>query len=136
MTLSPGTPGDVPLEPVVQLAISEGVRLFDSGAYWHAHEAWERAWRRERAADRHFLKGLIQFAAALHHWHRGARAPVARLLSQAQAHIQTHGGARWPFCINDLVTSLALTARQLQQDAPAPRPLLRPAHRPGQVSPG
>ena len=136
MITSPGTPGEVPLEPAVQLAITDGVRLFDRGAYWHAHEAWERAWRLERGADRHYLKGLIQFAAALHHWHRGARSPAARLLRQAHAHLLTHAGARWPFRSEEVLLSVAASARQLQLGAGAPSPQLHLAHRPAQVIPG
>jgi hypothetical protein len=44
----------------------EGVRLFDAGYYWEAHEAWERLWhsagRKGPVAD--FLKALIKMAAA------------------------------------------------------------------------
>jgi len=129
MTPSPGAPGDGPIEPAVLIAIGEGVRLFDRGEYWHAHEAWERAWRLERGTDRHYLKGLIQFAAALHHWHRGAQPPAARLLAQAQAHIQAHASVRWPFTSSEILQSLVVAARQLQQGAPAPRPQLHGAHR-------
>jgi len=136
MNPSPGQPGDAALDPAVQHAIADGVRLFDSGAYWHAHEAWEQAWRQERGPDRHYLKGLIQFAAALHHWQRGKRAPAARLLSQAHAHIQCHAGARWPFITSQVLHLLALSARQLQQGAATPRAQLHPAHRPMPIGQG
>jgi predicted metal-dependent hydrolase len=131
MIPTPGPPGEAALAPAVQHAIADGVRLFDSGAYWHAHEAWELAWRQERGTDRHYLKGLIQFAAALHHWQRGKHAPAARLLSQAQAHLHSHAGERWPFHTSQVLQQLALAARQLQLGAPAPRAQLHPAHRPG-----
>ena len=69
----------------------EGVRLFNEQQFWHAHEAWEDAWKAERdPALRLFYKGIIQTAAALVHWQRGnprgiqlnwakARAKLARL---------------------------------------------------------
>ena len=48
-------------------AFLSGARLFDAGAYWEAHEAWEAHWRVERdAGERRFLQGLIQIAAGLH----------------------------------------------------------------------
>lgn len=49
-----------------------GVELFNDRSYWHAHEAWEDAWK--AAPDnsaRLFYKGIIQTAAALVHWQRG-----------------------------------------------------------------
>jgi predicted metal-dependent hydrolase len=78
-------------------ALHAGVRLFDAGHYWHAHECWEQAWKADAAADRHFLKGLIQLAAACHHVQRGAHAPALRLAASAHAHLAAHQGPRWPF---------------------------------------
>jgi uncharacterized protein len=49
-----------------------GVRLFNERSYWHAHEAWEDAWKVEAdERTRLFYKGIIQTAAALVHWQRG-----------------------------------------------------------------
>ncbi len=46
---------------------AEGARLFDAGKYFEAHEAWEGRWRRATdEAERRFLQGLIQVAAAFH----------------------------------------------------------------------
>lgn len=68
-----------------------GIQLFNDGSYWHAHEAWEEAWKATSdPALRSFYKGIIQTAAALVHWQRGnprgihlnwrkARAKLARL---------------------------------------------------------
>lgn len=44
-----------------------GVTLFNTGKFWHAHEAWEQVWNRHREEGRIFLQGLIQLAAAYHH---------------------------------------------------------------------
>jgi hypothetical protein len=49
----------------------EGVRLFNAGAFFEAHEAWEDAWRDAAGVDRSFLQGLIQCAVALEHYRRG-----------------------------------------------------------------
>ena len=49
-----------------------GVGLFNDGHFWHAHEAWEDAWKATNDPDlRLFFKGIIQTAAALVHWQRG-----------------------------------------------------------------
>lgn len=54
-----------------EAAYREGVRLFNAGHYWHAHEQWEICWRQSASTDAEFYKGLIQAAAALVHWQRG-----------------------------------------------------------------
>jgi uncharacterized protein len=49
-----------------------GVALFNNGAFWHAHEEWETAWKATDDPElRRFYKGIIQTAAALVHWQRG-----------------------------------------------------------------
>jgi predicted metal-dependent hydrolase len=48
-------------------AFLRGARLFDAGAFFEAHEAWEEHWRVEGdETQRRFLQGLIQIAAAFH----------------------------------------------------------------------
>lgn len=47
----------------------EGVRLFNAGHYWHAHEQWEACWLASSdETDRRFYQALIQCAAALVKW--------------------------------------------------------------------
>jgi len=45
-----------------------GIELFDAGEFWEAHERWETIWQRESRPIRSFYQGLIQIAAAYHHW--------------------------------------------------------------------
>src|SRR5579859_5692735 len=49
----------------------EGIRLFNAGEYWHAHEQWELCWRSSTEPETTFYRGIIQAAAALVHWQRG-----------------------------------------------------------------
>jgi hypothetical protein len=65
-----GPLAEPPRTPARLIAFAEGVARFDAGAYWDAHEAWERAWLDfgngpEDDAEI-VLRGLIQLAAALH----------------------------------------------------------------------
>lgn len=48
----------------------EGVRLFNEGHYWHAHEQWEICWLGSTEPDATFYQGIIQAAAALVHWQK------------------------------------------------------------------
>ena len=52
-------------------AYLEGIRLFNAGHYWHAHEQWEECWLQSAEPDATFYKGIIQAAAALVHWQKG-----------------------------------------------------------------
>ena len=56
----------------------EGIRLFNEGEYWHAHEQWEACWLTTTEPEATFYKGIIQAAAALVHWKRGNRRGLLR----------------------------------------------------------
>ena len=56
----------------------EGIRLFNAGEYWHAHEQWEACWRAADEPEATFYKGIIQAAAALVHWKKGNRRGLRR----------------------------------------------------------
>jgi len=56
---------------MVMDAYLEGVRLFNAGEFWHAHEQWEACWLVAAEPEATFYQGIIQAAAALVHWQRG-----------------------------------------------------------------
>jgi hypothetical protein len=74
-------------DDVTRVLSLDGARLFDAGAFFEAHEAWEEHWRVEKdEVARRFLQGLIQIAAGFHKWtvmHDSASA--ARLLDKGLA---------------------------------------------------
>jgi predicted metal-dependent hydrolase len=49
----------------------EGIRLFNAGHFWHAHEQWEQCWLRAAGEEALFYQALIQAAAALLKWRQG-----------------------------------------------------------------
>ena len=64
----------------------EGVRQFNAGQWWEAHEAWEGPWARAQGEERAFLQALILLAAALHkRWHHGSLS--GRNLTKADAYL-------------------------------------------------
>jgi predicted metal-dependent hydrolase len=65
-------------------AFNEGVRLFNEGEFWHAHEQWEDCWRGSAEPDATFYKGIIQAAAALVHWQRGNPRGLVRNWEKAR----------------------------------------------------
>lgn len=84
---------DEPAERDVD-AVSRGVELFDRGAFFEAHEAWEQRWRAERDPTvRLALQGLIQIAAALHKLVVSQDAEAAaRLLVKGLAKLEASPG--------------------------------------------
>jgi uncharacterized protein len=63
--------------------LHEGLRCFHSGAFFDAHEHWESVWLTAEEPERTFLQGLIQVAAAFHHFQRGNSAGTISLLRSA-----------------------------------------------------
>lgn len=66
----------------------EGIRLFNSGKYWEAHEAWEDVWKAmtDRPEDdgEIILRGLIQLTAGLHGLSQGKRGGGRSNLQKAR----------------------------------------------------
>jgi predicted metal-dependent hydrolase len=48
-----------------------GLTHFNSRRFFEAHEIWEEIWLVETEPEKTFLQGLIQLAAAYHHYERG-----------------------------------------------------------------
>jgi uncharacterized protein len=64
--------------------LAEGLRLYNSGEYFEAHEAWETVWLAATEPQRTFLQALIQVTAAFEHLKRNDnRLGASRLLSAA-----------------------------------------------------
>jgi aminoglycoside phosphotransferase (APT) family kinase protein len=97
------------------------VDLFNAGAFWEAHEVWERLWRVETdAATRNRLQGLILAAAACLKLSLGRRAAFATLAARAQARLVAAGDS-WSRAYAAALADFAA----LPEPAVAARPPLR-----------
>ncbi|MBW3582884.1 MAG: DUF309 domain-containing protein [Euryarchaeota archaeon] len=65
----------------------EGVRCFNRGEWFEAHEVLEDLWREDQGPTRSYWQGLIQAAVALEHWRRGNPRGARSQWGQAQAHL-------------------------------------------------
>jgi predicted metal-dependent hydrolase len=87
-------------------ALAEGLRLYDSGEFFAAHEHWEMVWLRSPEPEKTFLQGLIQVTAAFHHLQRGNRLGTALLLQAALRRIDAYppafGGISVTLLCNDV----------------------------------
>jgi uncharacterized protein len=64
-------------------ALAEGLRLYDAGEFFTAHEAWESVWLTSPEPEKTFLQGLIQVTAAFHHLQRNNPLGTTLLLQAA-----------------------------------------------------
>jgi predicted metal-dependent hydrolase len=58
----------------------KGLEAFNSSRFFEAHELWEDVWRETPEPDKRFLQGLIQVAAAFHHYSRANVLGTEKLL--------------------------------------------------------
>jgi hypothetical protein len=72
-----------------EIAYREGLRLFNEGHYWHAHEQWEACWLVATGDDARFYKAIIQAAAALVKWQQGNRRGLALNWAKSRARLMT-----------------------------------------------
>jgi hypothetical protein len=120
---------DDPISAATRRALAEGIRCFDAGGFFDAHEAWEDAWRVEQGEVRVLLQGLIQIAAGFHKGLvQGRPAGMVKLLGTGLGRIDAAGGtglvilepfrgdvARW------LEAARAWAAGGARPDLPLPR---------------
>lgn len=94
--------------------IQDGVRHFNAGRFFEAHEAWEEHWGRGPPEERAATLGLIKAAVALHHLEAGNAAGFAWQAGEAVRNLRAHA-AIWPelalAALADELESLVAQAR-------------------------
>jgi len=74
----------------------KGLEAFNSDHFYDAHEHWEEVWLETPHPDKVFLQGLIQVAAAFHHYSRanvkGTRNLLRAGLLKLDLFPEVHGG--------------------------------------------
>jgi predicted metal-dependent hydrolase len=103
-----------PLTGAARASFEAGVRSFDAGDFFAAHERFEDVWRSPstHAADRAFWKGVTQTAVALHHAQRGNAKGAATLARRALTNL-----ARYPSPHQGVETRVLLDANRALADA-------------------
>jgi predicted metal-dependent hydrolase len=73
-----------------------GLEHFNTERFFEAHEAWEEVWLASTGTDKRFLQGIIQIAAAFHHYQRGNPRGACSLLEAGLGRLRDlppdHGG--------------------------------------------
>ncbi len=71
---------DAPLHPQA----AEGLRLFNAGEYFEAHEALENAWNAEKGKVRDLYRGILQIAVVYLHITRGNYNGAVKVYERSQ----------------------------------------------------
>jgi rubrerythrin len=87
MTESMNDPCNAPLHPQA----AEGIRLFNAGQYFEAHEALEDAWNAEKGVVRELYRGILQIAVVYLHITRGNYNGAIKVYGRSQRWIKD-----WP----------------------------------------
>ena len=84
MTIDTVNPCDTTLHPQA----AEGLRLFNAGEYFEAHEALENAWNAETGEVRNLYQGILQIAVTYLHITRGNYNGAIKVYARSQRHLK------------------------------------------------
>ncbi len=103
--------------------LAEGLKHYEAGEFFAAHEAWESVWLDALGREKVFLQALIQVAAAFHHHHRKNLEGNVLLLRAALLRLESY-----PSCFGGISVSLLRDdiCEWLNTAPGLPRPLLPP----------
>jgi predicted metal-dependent hydrolase len=124
-------PGDGGTEHPPPLLV-EGVRLFNEGRWFEAHEVLEQAWLDEPTELRQLFQGLLQVGVGLHHASRGNLRGALNLLDRGMVRLAPFRPRRLGLEVDRLLLEAAEMRRLLAlpggleafADIPAPRAVL------------
>ena len=112
-----------------QGSLAEGLRLYDAGEFFAAHEAWESVWLRAQEPEKMFLQGFIQVTAAFHHLQRNNPQGTALLLQAALGRLERYPARFGDISVDLLCDDIRDWLKALETGAPAPQfgcPRIRP----------
>jgi hypothetical protein len=111
-------------------ALAEGLRLYDAGEFFTAHEAWESVWLKAPEPEKTFLQGVIQVTAAFHHLQRNNPLGAVLLLQAALRRLDRHPPGFGGISVTLLCEDVRECLGKLESGAGAAQ-LVSPRIRPG-----
>lgn len=109
----PAPSGDDPAAPRCRRPppeLAEGIRLFNEGRWFEAHEVLEDAWRAEPTELRRLYQGLLQVGVGLLHARRGNLRGALAVLDRGLANLEPFAPQRMGVDVGRLLREAA-TAR-------------------------
>jgi predicted metal-dependent hydrolase len=105
-----------------QGVLAEGLRLYEAGEFFAAHEAWESVWLSAQEPEKTFLQGLIQVTAAFHHLQRENRLGTSRLLRAALGRLEPYPVDFAGISVDLLCDDIRVWLQALEINALSPQP--------------
>lgn len=93
-------------EPWKDPRLDAGIRLFNDGHHWHAHEEWEPLWMGLEGDDKLFIQGLIMSAAMLHQYGRKVPKGVVNHWHNVLQRLPQHAPNKWGIDVAGLLARL------------------------------
>jgi hypothetical protein len=97
-----------------------GIRLFNEGKFFDAHEVLEDVWRAAPADQKKFLQGLIQLAVALHHYSTGNNVGACSLMKRAARNLSGYPNLYGGIELSSLLQTMTRCSEALTAGAPLP----------------
>jgi predicted metal-dependent hydrolase len=110
-------------------ALAEGLRLYEAGEFFTAHEAWESVWLAAPEPEKTFLQGLIQVTAAFHHLQRNNPLGTTLLLQAALRRLDRYPPGFGGISVTVLCQDIRERLRTLEAGEPASQLLSPRIHR-------
>jgi predicted metal-dependent hydrolase len=105
----------------------EGIRWFNQGEFFEAHESWEELWLEVQGPARRFYQGLIQVAVCLHHFGNGNTRGARKLYHSSTGYLQDYRPRYLGLDLERLCADLAVCCREiLDSDEHFPQGTLDP----------
>src|SRR5580704_6002996 len=115
-----------------QEKFEHGLEHFNAREFFEAHEVWEEVWLIEDEPEKTFLQGIIQIAAAFHHYRRGNSDGAETLLAAGIVKISRFPARHRGLAIHDLrdeAKSWARALGEMQRPGDEKLPAIRRADR-------
>jgi predicted metal-dependent hydrolase len=112
---------------VMDARLREGISLFNEGRFFESHEAWESLYQDTEAANKPFLEGLIQLAAAfrLVRDFGELKGPV-RMIYQALIRLENYQPAFLHIRVQKLCVAMEAWAKEAEAAGAPPSPATIP----------
>lgn len=99
--------------------LAKGLRLYEAGEFFTAHEEWEIVWLSSPEPEKTFLQGLIQVTAAFHHLRRENRLGTILLLQAALRRLDLYPASFGGISVEPLCSEIRDRLRSLEAGHPA-----------------
>jgi predicted metal-dependent hydrolase len=93
-----------------------GIGQFNARRFFDAHETWEQIWLQSKEPEKTHLQGIIQIAAAFHHYQRGNTAGAISLLQAGVRRLETCAAEFRGLALDDLRSAAREWAELLRDD--------------------